>query len=464
MKKNVIAVFDIGKTNKKILLFDESYKVVLVEEQKFDEIKDDDGFPCDDIDLIEKWMDKTVERLVNHSDFEIKAINFATYGATLMYIGENGKNLTPAYNYLKPMPEDVLAGFYDKYGGVNEFSRKTASPALGMLNSGLQALWLKKKKPSVFSKVQSIVHFPQYLSYLFTGKVTSEYTSIGCHTAMWDFDTKTYHKWISDAGIQLPKPVSNATTYPVDVNGKNIKVGIGIHDSSSSLAPYLTGKPEQFILVSSGTWCIFMNPFNDEPLTAEQLKKDTLCYMSIQQKQVKSSRLFLGHIREVNNKKLADYFNVPEDQFKKVKADETLLQQLIKKSNNKMVFFASGIPADYVDNTINLGQFANYDEAYHQLIIDTTKLAVDALQLVIPKNDQSKAIYISGGFARNEIFVRLLANFFPGKKICTSEIDNSTALGAALVIGEEAFGKPAPLMDLGLKEFKPFNFIITNNR
>ena len=39
MKKNVIAVFDIGKTNKKILLFDESYKVVLVEEQKFNEIK-----------------------------------------------------------------------------------------------------------------------------------------------------------------------------------------------------------------------------------------------------------------------------------------------------------------------------------------------------------------------------------------------------------------------------------------
>jgi sugar (pentulose or hexulose) kinase len=457
MKKNVIAIFDIGKTNKKILLFDESFKVVHVEEQKFEEIKDDDGFSCDDIDRIESWMKSAVEKYADHPVFDLKAVNFATYGATLMYIGKNGKNLTPAYNYLKPMPEEVMAGFYEKYGGVNEFSRKTASPALGMLNSALQALWLKRKKPSIYSDVKDVVHFPQYLSYLFTGKVTSEYTSIGCHTAMWDFDNKTYHKWISDEAINLPKPISNATVYPVTIKGKIINFGIGIHDSSSSLAPYLTGKGEEFILVSSGTWCIFMNPFNDEPLTAEQLQKDTLCYMSVQQKQVKSSRLFLGFILESNIKRLSDFFKVPEDQFKKVKTNETILQQLTKKSGGKKVFFANGIPADYIDNSVDLKQFASFDEAYHQLIIDITELAVEALQLVIPKKDSTKAIYVSGGFARNEIFVRLLANKLPGKKIYTSEIDNSTALGAALVIAEEAFGKAAPTSDLGLKEFKAFN-------
>ena len=54
--KEVIAVFDIGKTNKKILLFDNNFKVVYQQEDKFPVVLDDDGFECDDIDLINTWI------------------------------------------------------------------------------------------------------------------------------------------------------------------------------------------------------------------------------------------------------------------------------------------------------------------------------------------------------------------------------------------------------------------------
>jgi len=154
--------------------------------------------------------------------------------------------------------------------------------------------------------------------------------------------------------------------------------------------------------------------------------------------------------------RIEEFYKVPEDQFKKVKTNEVLLAQMVKKASGKKVFFANGIPADYIDNSVDLKQYASFDEAYHQLIIDITGLAIDTLQLVVPAKDSTKAIYVSGGFARNEIFVRLLANLLPGKKVYTSEIDNSTALGAALVVGEEAFGKANPQMDLGLKEFMGF--------
>lgn len=43
MKTKVIAVFDIGKTNKKLLLFNQKLEVVYQNEEKFPEIKDDDG-------------------------------------------------------------------------------------------------------------------------------------------------------------------------------------------------------------------------------------------------------------------------------------------------------------------------------------------------------------------------------------------------------------------------------------
>jgi len=63
MKEKVIAIFDIGKTNKKLVLFNDDLKVVSETEQKFGEIKDDDGFECDNIELIEHWIKESLIRL-----------------------------------------------------------------------------------------------------------------------------------------------------------------------------------------------------------------------------------------------------------------------------------------------------------------------------------------------------------------------------------------------------------------
>jgi glycerol kinase len=41
----VIAVFDVGKTNKKLFLFDQDYKIVYEKSARFTEIVDEDGFP-----------------------------------------------------------------------------------------------------------------------------------------------------------------------------------------------------------------------------------------------------------------------------------------------------------------------------------------------------------------------------------------------------------------------------------
>jgi sugar (pentulose or hexulose) kinase len=454
--KEVIAIFDIGKTNKKILLFDSSLKLVFQEEKKFDEIKDDDGFPCDDIEKIEKWMALAIQNISHDPNYKITAINFTTYGGTLLYIDKNGNRLTPVYNYLKPMPDNVLVNFYDQYGGEEEFYRNTASPPLGMGNAGLQILWLKKTKPDIFNKIRQVLHFPQYLSYCFTGKFTSEYTSIGCHTTMWDFDKNRYHDWLVREKITLPSPVSNSLTFPCEINDQEISVGIGIHDSSSSLVPYLVGSKEKFILISTGTWFIFMNPFNYEPLTADQLRKDTLCYISAGQKQVKSSRLFMGHIHDINVKRISLHFKVPEDYFKQVRAAEKTISHLLANGKQKHIFFQNGFPSGYIDEGVDLNQFENLDEAYCQFIFDITAHAVSSLKMVVANDDDTKIIYVSGGFSRNELFVRLLATALPGKKVYTSEVDNATALGAALVLNTVKDSITAGNINLGLKVASPY--------
>jgi sugar (pentulose or hexulose) kinase len=294
------------------------------------------------------------------------------------------------------------------------------------------------------------LHFPQYVSYCFTGKIASEFTSIGCHTALWDFDNHRYHAWLQQEGISLPPPLSNSTVYEVVIESRQVKTGIGIHDSSASLVPYFKGSTEQFILISTGTWCIFMNPFNTEPLTGDQLQRDSLCYMSIQQQQVKSSRLFLGHIHDVNVERLSKHFGVVAGHYKTIITTSEKIIRLLKNSKER-VFFRKGVPVDYVDSSVDLSHFLTFADAYHQLMLDLVDLGMESLNLIIPVEDHTRTVYISGGFARNELFTRLLAARLPGKEVYTSEIDNATALGAAMVVHEAAFGIQLPSIDLGLK-------------
>lgn len=433
MGKEVVVIFDIGKTNKKILLFDRELHVLHEEEVVFDEIPDDEGFPGDDIEKLEEWIIRSCRQFMADPDYVVRGVNFATYGATLMYLDKEGKRLTPVYNYLKPMPEGIVEPVYERYGGQEEFCRKTASPALGMLNSGFQALWLKEKKPELFEQVKSILHFPQYLSHLLTGTVAAEHTSIGCHTALWDFDLMHYHPWTALLERTLPEPVPVETTFHGMIFEPPVPVGIGIHDSSSSLVPYIMHSPEPFILVSTGTWCISMNPFNNEPLTAEELRRDCLSYMSIQQRPVKSSRLFMGKIHDLNVERISRHFGEDEAIYKQISLDVPLLSSLRRKQPGK-VFFRGGVPADLVDESADLAPFSHFKEAYHQLMIDLTDLAAEAIRLVIPENDTAQKIYISGGFSRNPIFLHLIKAYFPEKRIITSEVANGTSLGAALVL------------------------------
>lgn len=450
MKEPVILIFDIGKTNKKVLLFNTDLKVVHEEEEKFAPVKDEDGFECDNIELIENWIRKTVSDLSHSEKFELTGINFTTYGATLVYLDAQGRRLTPVYNYLKPIDESIPRLIYERHGGLSEFCRRTASPALGMLNSGNQVLWLKALKPGIFSKVKHILHLPQYLSYLLTDKICSEHTSIGCHTALWDFDNMCYHPWVGEEALNLPEPVPVDTVTEVRLHGKNLKVGIGIHDSSASLVPYLVAGTGKLVLVSTGTWCINMNPFNNEKLTSDQLAKDCLCYLSISRQPVKSSRLFMGHLHDTAVKMLSDYFKINESSFSLIKPDLRLLNKLRGMFENDEIFVGKAGHSVMLKDDVDLFPFDNFIVGYHQLMIELSDLAVDAINLILPEADDITKLYITGGFSKNLLFLKMIASSFPEKKVFTSEISNASALGAASVILSSIIGNPPPSPDLGL--------------
>jgi hypothetical protein len=197
-----------------------------------------------------------------------------------------------------------------------------------------------------------------------------------------------------------------------------------------------------------------MNPFNSDPLTAHELKKDCLSFMSIRQKPVKSSRLFLGRIHDVNVHRLSSLFEVEDKAYKSVELDEAMIRSLSKGNRGRRVFFAEGLNDDYMDRSVDKEQFRNFDEAYHQLLLDLVDLTKESLALIIPEVDRSKKIFISGGFSKNPIFLKLLASHFPDKRVFTSEVANATSLGAALVLWKGIDKLFDPDIDLGLRPIK----------
>jgi len=450
MNKEVILIFDIGKTNKKVLLFDRNLKLVHEEEERFKEVEDEDGFPCDDAVHLEHWIKSTIAQYLSGEKYLVKGINFTTYGATLVYLDEGGRRLTPVYNYLKPLPAGMLKEFYDSRGGEEEFSRRTASPSLGMLNSGLQLLWLKRTRPRLFSKVKYILHLPQYLAFLVHGEVVSELTSIGCHTGMWDFDTMGYHPWLEEEGINLPQPRPVSDIFNVEVEGKRVMAGIGIHDSSASLAPYIIDSKEPFILVSTGTWCINMNPFNQEVLKAGELKEDCLCFLGVHGKPVKSSRFFLGRIHDLHVTYLHEYFGKGGSAYKCVDPGFRMISDLWSSGQKTDLFFRNIRQEEWADSKVDPGQFASFEEAYTRLMVDLSRRVVHSIGLIIAERDLTKHLYITGGFARNAVFNTILAMAFPDKTLFASEVDNASSLGAALVISEHVWKGAGGQLELGL--------------
>jgi len=452
-KQNAIAIFDVGKTNKKLFLFDENYHILSEESTRLENIKDEDDFECENVHALTRWITIEFEKITSLDDFNIRAVNFSGYGASMVNINDTGEPITPLYSYLKPYPEWLKEKFYSTYGGESLISKQTASPVLGSLNSGLQLYRLKYEQPELFSQLKYALHLPQYLSFIISCFMASDITSVGCHTHLWDFEKNKYHDWVFAEGLQNKlAPIYNINqTENIEKGMNKISVGIGLHDSSAALIPYLKLFPEPFILLSTGTWCISLNPFNHSMLTDYELQNDCLCYLTFEGKPVKASRLFAGNEHEEQIKKLADHFNKEVNYYTEVAYNPSCLNRLQRVDMQKSKGSTAMLQQSVFEKR-SLTGFQSYEEAYHQLMLDIISQQYYSTQLVL-EGTHVKRIFVDGGFGKNEIYMHLLADAFPAIEVFAASMAQATALGAALSIHTSWNKKSLPNDIIDLKYY-----------
>ncbi|MBN8575330.1 MAG: carbohydrate kinase [Cytophagales bacterium] len=433
--KKVTAIFDVGKTNKKLLLFDLSGRVLHEATEQFELTTDDDGDPCENVQALTQWIRTQWQALLASKKVSVTGVNFTAYGASFVHIDGKGNPVTPLYDYMKPVPGRVQKEFYahiKQLTGLTrqQFARTTCSPAMGLINSGLQLYWIKNYKPTLWKQIHTSLHLPQYLAFIISGKWLTDYTSLGCHTGLWDFDSFRYARWVrGDIAKKLAPITTQRFTY-VTRKGQRIKVGCGLHDSSAALLPYrhLSAKP--FILISTGTWSIQLNPFDTTPLTTNQLRKDCLRYLQPHGQPVKASRLLLGREYDYQVNRIAKHFHCAPDFFQRIEFDEHLFLKVCALNDEffPACMHGTGPRPALQTSEWNLAQFGTAQACYHCLLLHLVGLVIESIQLINPS--QVETIYVDGGFARNTVFMKILALMLPQKKIVAASLPQATARGA----------------------------------
>lgn len=429
-----ILIFDVGKTNKKAILYDYSYKAIWQKSTVLPEITDEDGFPCDDIHAILAWMKNVLSNLISSGNYQITHLNFSAYGASFVHIDEAGIILTPLYNYTKPIPSDIRASFYEKYGDEKKLALETASPSLDFLNSGLQLYYIKYRYPSVFERIKWSLHLPQFLSYFFTQWPVSELTSIGCHTALWNFSENDYQSWVYEEGIteKFPPLTSTGACSETTISGKLIHIGIGIHDSSAALYPYSLLSDDPYLLLSTGTWSIVLNPYSTQPLRSEELENDCLLFLQPNGNPVKAARLFLGYTYQQKLEEISQYFKYDLRNLSKEPFDNHLLDT-ISTSNQRYFSFPLLNMEEMPASATDLSLFTSFEIAYYQMIWELSTYQIKAIKIAI-EGKEFQRMYIDGGFSKNKIFIQSLKIQLPATEIIVSEFSSGASLGAAMQV------------------------------
>jgi sugar (pentulose or hexulose) kinase len=436
-KKPVYAMFDIGRTNKKLIIFDEDRQIISEHLHVCTDAHDEDGDACDHLPRLTQWVQAHWQALQQNPLYTIKGVNFTAYGAALVHLDAEGEAFLPLYSSRKPFPAECAERFYaalDQSAGA--FARATRAPHLAMLSAGLQLYWLKYARPAQYARIHTSLHLPQYLSYLITGDKYSDYSSVGCHTALWDFERQDYHDWVYREGVaEKLAPLIKDSVSTVE-NG--VLIGVGLHDSSAAAVTYLFENAETaFVLVSTGAWCAVFNPFAPPALTSEQLRHHCVNYLSPRGEPVLAACWPLGQEHDYQVQRIAGHFGVQPDFYRSLvlaRPTEQLSAALLPAWSEDALPVGLDWP---------LAAFGTASEAYQHLMYGLVQQVGARIGLV---RQNEEVLFVDGGFARNPLFMQFLGRLFPEVAIRTLEVPQATAIGALIHLEQgEARKKTQPL-------------------
>ena len=451
-------VVDIGKTNAKVSLWNSDAQLVERRVRSNEVQHSPHGYRALDVHGIDAWLVESISEL---SDFgDVARIVTAGHGAAAALVTNSSLYLEPM-DYEEEIPTQVRA----EYDTQRDPFSVTGSPALPMgLNLGAQLDRIESLTGNIPDDV-TILPWPQYWAWRFSGVASSEVSSLGCHTDLWrpaeqSFSDLALKRGWSARLAPLKKAgdvLGKITAEFADATGLNADCDVicGLHDSNAALVA-ARGHSEiadsDATILSTGTWFICMRSLasgTNVDLSALEENRDSLVNVDVFGNPTPSARFMGGREAEriagINSFKLTDGID-PEEFLRR-------LPELINRHHPPIPSFVQGV-----------GPYPNAEGAWpdrpedpiDQRVLTHLYLALmaDASLDQIGSRDR---LLVEGRFAEDPVFVRALASLRPKQKVYTTNAEHDVAFGALRLIDLDlAMGSdltPVEPLNIGFRDY-----------
>lgn len=473
MKQDVIAVLDIGKTNKKVLIYDDKLKILDKQTKAFGEVDDGSGMKLEQPEAAFEWFISILKDF--SSKYNVRAISVTTHGAMGVCVDGDGNITCPPYAYTNEPGKEFCDSFFAEYGDRATLQKQTATAEIGeMINFAKIIYYWKKNCPGLLDKTEHILLYPQYFGYKLTSNAAADTTMLGCHTYLYDHAGNTYSKVAEKLGVvgKLPERICKSSESLGTVTskiadkaglGEDCIVTAGIHDSNASLLPFLISETEDFILNSTGTWCVAMKPADKVVFEENEIGKTIFYNQDVFGKPVKTS-IFMGGLEYETYTKLFEDIHKRNDLpgldinvYGRVlnECKDFILPSVVKgagafpDAKPALVEGDKRIPLDDFKEGKDKPAFIDdYEYAIAVLICSLAVQTSAALNFAGYKDGGN--IFVEGGFRFNEPYLKLLTAFYPNSSLYKTNIAEATALGSAIIALAALENKDPHQLDIDL--------------
>ena len=487
--KYAIAVIDIGMTNKKVAVYSENLEQLAAVYKNFESVKvrsalSGEEIKAHNLEAMEEWFFEQIAAFAKK--YPIKAISVTTHGATAVFVDSDGKICAPCLFYTHEPGEDFQNEFYGKFGSKDELQKTTATPPLSaMINLAKGIYFLQKHFAPEFEKTETILNLPQYFGFRLTGKKGVEGTFMGCHTYLLDPFSDGWSDVAKKLGIEKLLPGKCAPSCQLLGNltsecaeklglGEDVAVTMGLHDSNASLLPYLAKNDAgDFILNSTGTWCVCMHPQKEISFSADDIGKIVFFNRSALGDGVKTA-IFLGGMECDTYVSLFLKANgttsFPKSTREVVNAilrenNAFILPEMVKGSgqfpDSRAGVWENGefIALSEIQSGKRLPELFRNEEKFFAVLDLSLAIQTETALLRAGLKDGTK-IFTEGGFRKNELYNEIIASALPKNEVYLTNIKEATAFGAAMSAAMVLEGKKAselaPRINIEYKRVEPF--------
>ena len=268
MGDGLSVVLDLGKTLSKLSLWDASGAMLARRTRPNDRpvtVLGGERVRTLDAAGIEAWAEEVLRAFAGLG--RVARIIPVGHGAAAGIV-RDGALVAPPLDYEQAIPAECAAA----YRGQRDPFARTGSPALpDGLNLGLQLHFLESLDPALLHGDATILPWPQYWAWRFSGVAASEVTSLGCHSDLWcpasgkPSALAERRGWAArlaplrhagEAIGTIGAEWAERTGLPADV-----AVHCGLHDSNAALLAargFADIAEQEATVLSTGTWFVAM--------------------------------------------------------------------------------------------------------------------------------------------------------------------------------------------------------------